>query len=113
MVEDPNKLLDRARRELHTYDRVGKQTSSELILALFEAERQIAELRAELDAKDKAERLVGAALRERYNAVEAHNARLSEALTKIASCTSHHPDDVVAIARAARRFYEKHKGGEQ
>lgn len=86
MVDAPEKLLDRARRELHTYERVGKQTSSELILALFDAERQIAELRA---AHEKAVQFAEKAEGERDRAREygkearirenqAENARIHE-----------------------------------
>lgn len=35
-----------------------------------------------------------------------------KALAKIASCTSHHPDDVVGVARAARDRTRKITGGE-
>jgi hypothetical protein len=37
----------------------------------------------------------------RADKLQAENARLREALKKIGSCHSYHPEDVVAVARAA------------
>jgi hypothetical protein len=82
MVDAPEKLLDRARRELHTYERVGKQTSSELILALFDAERQIAELRAEWAKAHEADAKAFLAANARAEAAEAERDRLAARLSE-------------------------------
>lgn len=42
-------LITRAQNELHTFERVGKQTSSDLIVALVAAEARAAELERERD----------------------------------------------------------------
>lgn len=66
-----------------------------------EGAREITRLRAENEAPRRA---IGSALPDWEHVAQtrhAENRALREALKKIASCQSHHPDDVVAIARAA------------
>lgn len=87
------------------FDQLDRAVNGEWVLYSDYAalERQITELRAERDlavAEREFWRIADRNSIERADAAEADNARLREALQKIASCTSYHPDDVVAIARA-------------
>lgn len=88
-------------------------TEADLRARIAELESERDEARAQiakvLDPGYLAEKLdaIGAVDIRRALAAEAALAEAVGVLTRIASCASHHPDDVVAIARA---FIAKHGG---